>query len=730
MTPNEVIGYTKSQFTTNRYWFIQKNFPSFHFHMTQNPTVVKGEIIIITIIEKYPVIVYTMSDTNNRFLQSNLQTNDIATESTLRSLKGVFDDPLTVTGTVDVQTAGLTDKVQVAIDEADITGSLPISLSSVTITDFDFSGGQTSVVNSSLSNVEYADTDAYTSATSQGLLMMAVDDEKVSDETVAIKYDGTNNGLKTSLQNFGVTQNEIDDSTDNLMPIAVTKRAVPSRGIPSNLNGFTVPSVNNMGKLWVSSDGTLFTSKFRSDTQTEYWSYSGDYSESFNAASRSVDITIPANTPGATIMRTNDEYEWSGKEATLYITVDPNFADAGQTANEIIQCGMRSSDVSNFWGFSTTINGIGEVVLEVNAGSQVNIATQSQWNISQIFKNNIARALTLYWDLNEDAIVFGEIYEGSKHPFHRFNIYTEIVGNHFTCEKIFIRVEAGNSFDAYTPKIYSARLIQDDGRPIDKPFQNNYENMYLRTKRNDGTPLRLSGGAESVGSTNFKQLAFGLITQEFYDLPSNGVGQNLQISCDNNSRTTQVIRVLAWTTAGTIVEAQPTLNGQTAVNLSFTNSSLVYRIIDMEVLVSTMGTNGQGVGSTNGVYLSPQGTALTAGKPNSDIWASMALGLGKSMLGQIWIPPSRTWVPNILAGTANKANGRSVHYVIQGKPSNSELWTSFEDTGFLNNWNTSLSGWLPFEGGDNGYDIRIIVAQGDGSGSIDECVINIHGTLY
>ncbi len=98
-------------------------------------------------------------NTNNRFLQSSLTENNLATETTLKRVEtelsgGVsINGPVTINQPVNVKT-DTNDRVAVSINSSDITGTLPVSVTAVTITDYDFTspGPQTSDVNVSVKN--------------------------------------------------------------------------------------------------------------------------------------------------------------------------------------------------------------------------------------------------------------------------------------------------------------------------------------------------------------------------------------------------------------------------------------------------------------------------------------------------------------------------------------------------------------------------------------------------
>jgi hypothetical protein len=96
---------------------------------------------------------------NNRFLTSTVANNDIATETTLKDIHDVLVDgdavvTASITSKLNVKT-DTNDLVDVSINSANITGSLPISLSSVSITDFDLTSGQTSSVNVNEQNSDF-----------------------------------------------------------------------------------------------------------------------------------------------------------------------------------------------------------------------------------------------------------------------------------------------------------------------------------------------------------------------------------------------------------------------------------------------------------------------------------------------------------------------------------------------------------------------------------------------
>lgn len=98
---------------------------------------------------------------SNNFLGSTVSNSDLATETTLSKINdqletGIVSVP---SGTQNVQTDGLTDQVQVAINSSDIIGSLPVTLSAaaaVIITDVDMNTSQTENLNVNLASYNFA----------------------------------------------------------------------------------------------------------------------------------------------------------------------------------------------------------------------------------------------------------------------------------------------------------------------------------------------------------------------------------------------------------------------------------------------------------------------------------------------------------------------------------------------------------------------------------------------
>jgi len=790
----------------------------------------------------------------NRFLQSNLTNNGLASETTLKNVCDKLESGLTVSGSVSVsnlndphniQTSGLTNKVQCAINATDVTGNLPVAINSVTITDVDNGGSQTTdldttnpsiktagvdtytentttlslvggvrvdsptsgfpvtnnneiaplclnedgsvytscrefpsslVSNSNLkvnveriagqgvplgngantncqrvviandnddvpvqTNVEYAAGDSYTSATSQGILMMAVDEEKAGDEVTHLRVDNDGN-LHTSIQDPSTNVAIAYQPSDNLIPIAAVRRDVPSSLVASN-DVWTIPLIDRNGKLWVQMDRLridnphlVFSGFFNNGTtEPDTWSYTQiggtGTNESYNSTDRTLDITTTLNDGTDFEMATKKKFRCYGTNNLLVFTIEPNITNAlGHDIQDSVGVGMYEQSASD-WGFQFFFRGDDSNIIQItakNTGSQI---TQGFWNISNTIQASREEPMVIYFEFNQHVIITGEIYQGVKYPLHEYYV-NDPREFHLMELPIFIRLNAGSTHPAWTTKVYNVQLIQDyKPAPRDIPFQNNYCNYHLRTDRNDGTPVRLEGGTFLVNNGNLRQASYGMGANDFYDLPTDQTNDDMQISCDNNSRTTQMLVVTANQVDGTQVKSNPvTLNGETAVNIVFPNSAQVYRIVSIVVISNTMDADGDyGVGAESDiVYISPQGQSLSSGVPDAQIMATMALGLGLSKLGYLHVPPNHTFVPLSALLMSNSASTRSVKFAIQAKSCSSDLWMTIINTGYRDDVYLELASAMTVASGTDGYDFRIIVSQGDGSGSVDDVNIIVN----
>lgn len=130
--------------------------------------------------------------TTNRFLSTSQQIGTLATEKTLQNIddfikSGALEVNATILGgsgsqdsiikdinftttqtdTLNIQTNGLLDKVKCSIDASDVTGNIPVEVSSVTITDVNNSGTQTTNLETNNPSVKTAGIDTYTENTTK-----------------------------------------------------------------------------------------------------------------------------------------------------------------------------------------------------------------------------------------------------------------------------------------------------------------------------------------------------------------------------------------------------------------------------------------------------------------------------------------------------------------------------------------------------------------------------------
>ena len=263
----------------------------------------------------------------------------------------------------------------------------------------------------------------------------------------------------------------------------------------------------------------------------------------------------------------------------------------------------------------------------------------------------------------------------------------------------------------------------------DSPNLNNFSNWYMRSGQNTGTPDIFSGTIASVATTAFRQMSQGFGDDTFYVNPT-GADVDLQISCDSVTHTTQTLEVEAWQQDGTIITSDAvTLNGQTAVNITFPASAQVFRIRKLLVLTNTM-ANGIQTGGGDIVYISLQSQSLTLGVPDDNIMMSMNLGHGIMRFGgQYYVPPNAVFYLVSANFSADSDSNRATRIALKIKESTATLWFIEFISGVRNSQEFHLPSSNKIEGGTEGMDIRILVSEGDGTGTISNAFTSFHGIL-
>ena len=258
---------------------------------------------------------------------------------------------------------------------------------------------------------------------------------------------------------------------------------------------------------------------------------------------------------------------------------------------------------------------------------------------------------------------------------------------------------------------------------------NNFSNWFMRSSQNTGTPEVFIGTIASVSTTVFRQMSQGFGDDDFFVNPT-GADVDLQISCDSVTHTTQTLEVEAWQKDGTIITSNAvTLNGQLAVNITFPASDQVYRIRKLLVLTNTM-ANGVQTGIGDIVFVSLQGQTLTAGVPDDNIMMTMNLGHGIMRFGgQYYVPPGSVFHLLNANFSADSDSNRATRIALQLKESTATLWFIEFISGVRNSQEFNLPSSNKIEGGTEGMDLRILVSEGDGTGTISNAFTQFHGIL-
>ena len=263
----------------------------------------------------------------------------------------------------------------------------------------------------------------------------------------------------------------------------------------------------------------------------------------------------------------------------------------------------------------------------------------------------------------------------------------------------------------------------------DQPNLNNYQNYYMRSGKNTGTPRTFRGGMDTLDSVDFRQISAGLDSDEFFTNPT-GSDIDIQMSCSSATHITQTLTVDAWQKDGTIITSNLiALNGQSFVSISFA-SDQIFRIQEINVITNTMdAAGGVQTGFGDIVYISPQGQSLTNGVPDANIMGTMNLGLGLSNVGQLYIAPTQIFHTLIGNFSSNTDQDRCVKFAFQFKDATNSLWFTRYISGFQNSQNFVIPSSEPIIGGINGTDVRMVASLGDGQGTVNNVFVAVDGIL-
>ncbi len=299
----------------------------------------------------------------NRFLQSNLTNNGLASELTLKKVCDNLESGLTVSGAVtvsnlndphNVQTSGLSNKVQCAMAASDITGDLPVVINNAADIDVNLNNISTAT--------GIGDSDGTTIRT-----ILASDQPDIA--------------IKDSRTEFG---------------------------------------------LQIKNPRKLFSGHFPLDTQPQYWEYNltggAGIAEALSSNTRELEVTTTALTQGSWEMNTKQRFDCNNTNNRLIVALKPNltgfaYADSyidigmgdGQTgASMDFYLRLFGNDVYRL-GTKLGLSGQSTIVTTPISGSRTSIMTfvfdfnNYRIRLSQIFEGEL---ITLAEKFNSTTSTF------------------------------------------------------------------------------------------------------------------------------------------------------------------------------------------------------------------------------------------------------------------------------------------------------------------------------------
>lgn len=222
---------------------------------------------------------------SNNFLGSTVTSSDISTETTQAKVLDKLNAGLTIlpTSKIFVQT-DTNDLVDVSIDASNITGTLPVSVSSVTITDVNNGGSQTTDLDVNVTNTSITvdDVDNVQNGTAIdgntfGNVAMAENDttnnaqplQVTSAGLLKVTSGGTQNGTAIDGSTIGVVALAENNSTNNAQPVQVNSSGqlvVTPTPIPNPLTVFSNAEQAQGVSTYAALDNGVGMAAVRSDT--------------------------------------------------------------------------------------------------------------------------------------------------------------------------------------------------------------------------------------------------------------------------------------------------------------------------------------------------------------------------------------------------------------------------------------------------------------------------------
>ena len=395
----------------------------------------------------------------------------------------------------NIQTNGLTDKVQVAIDSVDQTGNLLVEEQSM--------DKGTGTITSNTKRVTFADEHLDTnnlkvdvqnsSLPVTGTFFQATQPVSVAS-TLNVEEQSMDKGTGAITSNtkrvtFADEHLETNDIKINISGQNLTTVATADATLATNTTGLNLLSKDagrsdsntlrtkptEDAELKIKNSTLRFSVAFENDKREDLMEYrlvsGAGITETFDGNFRTIDITTTLNTFGNYLMQSKEKFNTTGGSIRIFWKLKPTINGGGPGTRCICFFG------SNSYGAYFNFRGDGTIDCQSADSFSPQQVEESSWNINNSFLGDRTDLLIIYCEIGNGYTRFGQVYEGKIRYLHEFLTSNGDQVVSFMDFPVGIQLIATGSNPAWTTEVKSITLHQDFIRDL-TPY-NNFINVFL-----------------------------------------------------------------------------------------------------------------------------------------------------------------------------------------------------------------------------------------------------------
>jgi len=347
---------------------------------------------------------------NNRFLQSNLTSTDLASETTLKNVCSKLE------GELDVNIVGGAG-------------------GNVVISDVNFTTTQTEDLN------------------------------------VSIQSPLNGGGSSISCQVDANTAIDLNTGAITTKTQRMTM-ATDQPAISMDIYGINTTH-NRHYRLRTADPQLLFRSNFGIDEEPNVWKYTlnsgAGISEAFNSQKRYVSLDTTANTSGSFEMQTKLRYDVNAGMTSVFITLVPRLTNGGGgSATDIIRIGIYDTN-ANPHGMAMEIIGDDTYKTVVFQGITAIKTVNSGWSINTNIQGSRGDTQTYVFEFSNDINRWGYVYRGNIIYVHER--HSDVVNiSSYGFLPLTVEMECTNPNPAWSTSIVGCKIMQESSvQPILNP---------------------------------------------------------------------------------------------------------------------------------------------------------------------------------------------------------------------------------------------------------------------